>query len=252
MASINALPSLSYTDLYSSFTELPSGLYLGSLQFGENGKAFRLVKAGGSALVVGNTLQSSANATITDFDGLAVATAAAAGATQVTLTNGSTAVTANLLDGGTFVVSTSSTASANIGEEYTIVGHGTATGGASLLVFLDRPLRTALTTATTTVALRRSPWSGVVQSTGGAATGTPVGVAIYPIPASSFGWVQTKGVAGVLSDNSTFAVGSAVGPSVAVAGACGVIVAATARTFIGDSMSAANSTHAIQVNLRLD
>lgn len=249
MASLNQTPTISPIDLYSSFTEIPSGLQLGALQFGQNGKGFRLVKAGGSALVVGNTLQSSA--VNTDFDGLAVAVAAAVGVSQVTLTLGSTAVTANQFDGGDFVVSTSSTASANIGEQYTIVGHGVAASG-SCVFYLDRPLRTALTTATTTVALRRSPFSGVIQSTGGAATGTPAGVAIYAIPAAAYGWVQTKGTAAVLSDNSTFAIGSAVGPSVATAGAAGVIVAATARTCIGNSMSAANSAHAISVQLTLD
>jgi len=250
MASLNQTPILSTIDLYASFTEIPSGLQLGALQFGENGKGFRLVKAGASALVVGNTLQSSA--VDTQFDGLAVAVAAAAGVSQVTLTNGTTAVTANQFDGGDFVVSTSSTASANIGEHYTIVGHGTAISGASLVIYLDRPLRTALTVATTTVAIRRSPYSGIIQSTGGAATGSPAGVAIYAIPAAAYGWVQTKGTAGVLSDGSTFAVGSLVGPSVATAGACGVFVAGTARSYIGVSMSAANSTHGISVQLTLD
>lgn len=251
MASINSNPSLSYTDLYSSFTEVPSGYTLGQLEFGSNGKAFRLVKAGGSALVVGNTLQSSANATITDFDGLSVATAAAAGVSQLTLTLSGTGVTANLFDGGSLVIATSSTAVANIGEEYTIVGHTVASSSASCTFYLDRPLRLAVTTATTTVSIRRSPFSGVIQSTGTTATGTPVGVAIYEIPSAAYGWIQSGGVAGVLSDGSTFAVGSAVGPSVAAAGACGVIVAATARTFIGNSMSAASSTHAISVDMKL-
>jgi hypothetical protein len=250
MAQISSNPIIGQFDPYSYGTVAIADV--GQLMFGDSGKAFRFCYNATPALVVGNAIQSSANTTITDFDGLAVATAAAKGDTKVVLTNGNTAVTAGMLVGGSFVVSTSSTASANIGEEYTIIDHSTASGAGSLTVYLDTPLRTALTTATTTVALRKSPYYGVIQGTGGAATGTPVGIAIAPIPAANYGWLQTKGVCGALSDGSTFAVGSLVGPSVATAGAVGVFVAGTARTYIGFSMSAANSTHAISVQLTID
>lgn len=248
MARISANPVIGQFDPYSYGANAITDI--GQMIYGANGKAFRYVKAGASALVVGNTLQSSA--VDTQFDLMAIPTAAAAGAMSISVTNGTTAVTAGQFIGGTVVVSTNSASGTNLGEEYTILDHSTALSGGTLTLYLDVPLRTALTVSTTAVTMRRSPWNGVIQSTGGAATGTPVGIAISPIPASNYGWVQTKGVAGVLSDGSTFAVGSLVGPSVATAGAAGVFVAGTARTYIGFSMSAASSTHAIQVQLTLD
>ena len=250
MATINSVPTLSYTDLYSSFTEIPSGTMIGQLEFGSNGKAYRLAKVGAAALVVGNTLQSPA--VDTQFDGQAVAVAAAVGATQISITNGTTAITADQFDGGTLAISTNSASGTNLGDEYTIVAHTTGGSGATIIYYLDRPIRHAVTTATTTVAIRKSPWGAVIQSTGGTATGTPAGVAIYEAAAASYCWVQTKGVTSVLSDASTFAVGSLVGPSVSVAGAVGVFVAGTARTFVGFCMGAQNTTHTIPVQLLLD
>ena len=252
MASLNNLPSISWIDLYASDTTIPSGLSVGALQYGSDGKAFRYVKNGAVALVAGNVLQSSV--IDTQFDAMAVRVAAPAGATSVILTNGTTAVLDQDFVGGTFQIGTSSTASANLGEEYTIVGHSTAISGAALRVDLDRPLRTALTVATTTVNLRRSPWSGVIQAPVTTQTGTIVGVAIWPIPASTatvpqYGWVQTHGVASVLSDGSAIVAGSALRGGL-VAGAASLATAGFA--IIGQAMKAADSTHTIPVMLTID
>ena len=73
MATLNAIPVLSYADLYSSFLEVPSGYTVGTLAFGSSGKAFRLVLNGAVLLIVGNVLQSSILDTA--FDALAVPTA---------------------------------------------------------------------------------------------------------------------------------------------------------------------------------
>jgi hypothetical protein len=247
MASLNNTPLLSPIDLYSSFTEVPSGLQVGALQFGQNGKAFRLVQAGGSALVVGNLLQSSA--VDTQFDDLAVASNAAIGSMSITLTNGTTAVVVDDFAGGTAEVSVTP----GLGDEYTIVNTSAAANGASLVVYLDRPLRTAITAAASKITLRKSPWADVIQApASGSCTGTPAGIAIYAIPASAYGWVQTKGVAAVLSDNSTFAVGSALANSAATAGCVGVFVAGTTRQFIGHAMRAAGSAKTIPVQLCID
>ena len=242
MANISGNPIVGGIDLYSSSANPIAEV--GSLIFGDSGKAFRYVLAG-ETLVVGNVLQSSV--VDTQFDDMAVAANVAAGQNQIVLTNGTTAVTAGQFVGGTVEFSVTP----HLGGEYTIVGHSTATNGSSWTITLDRPLRTAITSAATKATVRRSPWSGSIQLPT-TQTGTPVGVAIYAIPSGEYGWVQTKGVAAVLSDNSTFAVGSALSNSVATAGAVGVFVAGTARSLIGHAMRAAASGKTIPVQLCLD
>lgn len=250
MANISGNPIIAGYDLYSSSANPITDV--GQLIFGDNGKAFRYAKAGATALVVGNLLQSSV--VDTNWTGVAVAVAAAAGVNQVSLTNGGTAVTAGMFVGGSFIVSVNSTAGTNLGDEYTIVGHTVDTTTSGTVVFtLDRPIRTALTVSTTKVTIRRSPWSGVLQCIAATSTtGSPAGVAIYAIPANEYGWVQTKGVAACLHDNSTFAVGSALSQSAATAGAVGVHVAGTNRFFIGHSMQAQASTTCGAVQLAID
>lgn len=246
MAKISGNPIMGGIDLYA-YGSVPV-TEVGQLIFGNNGKAFRYVKAGGSALVVGNLLQSSA--VDTQFDDMAVASNAAAGSYEVTLTNGTTTIASGDFVGGTFEVSVTP----GLGDEYTIISHTAGvTSGNPVTVVLDRPLRTTLTSAASKVTLRRSPWAGVIQiPASGSGTGAPVGVAVVAIPASNYGWVQTKGVAAVLSDNSTFAVGSALSNSAATAGCVGVFVAGTTRQFIGHAMRAAASGKTIPVQLSID
>lgn len=242
MANITGNPIVGGIDLYSSSATPITDV--GSLIFGDNGKAYRYALAG-EALVVGNVLQSSV--VDTQFDDMAVAANVAIGQNQIVLTNGTTAVTAGQFVGGTVEFSVTP----HLGGEYTIIGHSTATNGSSWTLTLDRPLRVAITSAATKATVRRSPWSGSIQLPT-TQTGTPVGVAIYAIPSGEYGWVQTKGVAAVLSDNSTFAVGSCLSNSVAAAGAVGVFVAGTARSLIGLAMRAAASGKTIPVQLMLD
>ena len=246
MASLNAPSKLGWIDLYTSDTTVPSGYSLGMLQYGSDGKAFRYAKAGASALVVGNVLQSPA--IDTQFDDMAVAANVAIGAAgAIVLTNGTTAVADQDFVGGTFEVSVTP----GLCDEYTIVGHGTAANGAALSVYLDRPLRTALTAASSKVTLRKSPWGGVIQAPT-TLTGVTCGVAVYAIPAGQYGWIQTKGVASVLSDNSTGAVGSALSNSAATAGAAGVFVAGTGRSMIGHANRALSSGKGVPVYLNID
>lgn len=244
MAKIAGYPTIADLDLYTSYTVVPSGIYLGQKFPGQNGKEFTFALAGASALVVGNLLQNSANDT--QFDDMAVPAATAAGLDSVTITNGTTVVTANQFVGGSLLVSVTP----GLGEEYTIVGHGTATSGSAWVLQLDRPLRTAWTTSTK-VSARRSLFSGVIQMPATTQTGIPVGVAIYAIPAGEYGFIQTDGIASILSDGSTFAVGSMVGTPSGTAGCITVAAAGTTKTIVGNSIRAAASGKTIQVDLKL-
>ena len=246
MASISGVATISNTDLYSSSTQIPSGYSLGDMAWGPNGKAYRLALFGELG-VTGDIYQSSA--VDTQFDSMTVPAAVAVNTWEagVTLTNGTTAVTANQFVGGTATISVTP----GLGEEYTILGHSTATNGSALTLYLDRPLRTAWTTSTK-VTLRRSPWSGIVKCPT-SLTGVVVGVGVYAVASGEYGWVQTKGVAAVLSDNSTGAVGSDVGVPGATAGSVGVNVAGTGKSnTVGRAMRALSSGVVVPVYLCID
>lgn len=242
MASITGNPIISPVSLYSSSTVPDSSYELGQLIGGKNGKAFRYALFGELG-VVGDIMQSSA--VDTQFDDMAT-TAQAAGLSTVTVTNGTTSVTAGQFQGGTLAVSVTP----GLGEEYTIVDHGLATSGTTLTLVLDRPIATAWTTSTK-LTMRRSPYSGVVKCPT-SLTGTVAGVCVYPVASGAYGWLQVQGVCGVLSDNSTFAVGSDIGVPGAAAGSVGVNVAGTGKSnTVGRAMRAAASGKTIPVSLMI-
>lgn len=225
--------------LYTSQTVLDASQQLGDRVIGNGGKEFVRVLNGGSNLVVGNVIQAPAIST--NFDDLAIPTAVVVGSNQVTVTLGGSAVTANQFQGGTVTFST--------GEERTILSHpaqASTTGKVTLT--LDAPLAVVLTTSNT--ATMRNLYAGVIQAPT-TLTGAVIGVAIYAIPANAYGWIQTRGEVGILSDASTGAVGSAIANSAATAGAAGVFVAGTGRAFLGHVTRALASAKLITARINL-
>jgi hypothetical protein len=170
---------------------------------------FRYAKNGGTLLVAGDAIQSPAQ--VADHKDLAPA-AAAIGDTSVTVTLGATEATANQYAGGYLI--TRSTPGQ--GYAYRIASHPAADASASLVVTLDKSdaVQVALTTSSR-VDLVQNPYSGVIQMPATTLTGVIVGVAVYPLVASEFGWLQTHGVAPAQIDG-TPGVGNAIsGPSTA-------------------------------------
>ena len=249
MAYLTGLAHISELDLYSSTATPGAGIYPGQIAWDDKtGKAFRYVLAGGASLVVGNLLQSSV--TDTTYSNMTVAAAAAAGATVLSITNGTATITNEQFVGGSLSVYTAGTI--GVADEYTILAvTGTLTTGGNLQVTIDRPLRAAMTTSAT-VNMRRSPFSGVIQFPASTQTGVPVGVAIYPILLNQYGWIQTHGQCAVLSDGSTFAVGSNVGSVSGTAGAVTVYDAATTLAAVGTAMQVAAAGKGISVFLQID
>lgn len=193
-------------------TGTTSGIYndaatLGCLATTGDGRYFRYIVAGATALVPGKLQQSIAE--VTANEALAMA-AAGIGATQL-VTTSSITVTANQYTGGYAMVSSSIGA----GYSYQIGQHAAFTSAAATFNIVD-PVVVALTTAST-VSLVPSPWSGVIVNPA-TASGTIVGVAVAATPATYYGWVQTKGPSCVLADG-TVVVGEEVGASASVAGA---------------------------------
>lgn len=192
---------------------------LGEKAFSADGRTFRYVKAGATALVPGDVQQSPA--IVANHVNLTPTAAVAVGDTTITVTLGATAATANQYAGGYLVVEKGTTGA---GQSLLIKSHPAASSSATLVVTLSDPFLVA-TSGTVTVSLVANLYNGVIQTPVTTLTGTPVGVAVGAIPAASFGWICVGGVTGVKADGAITVgtVGVAV-PS-AAAGAAKVMAA---------------------------
>lgn len=243
MAKIAGYSNLSNINLYSQ--ESAPSMSLGTRVGGGAGGEFRYVKAGGSALVVGNVLQSAAYTTT--WNALSLAVVANVGDTVIKLTNAAAAVTADKWKWGTLTVD----AGTGIGQTFTILGNTADLTGGTITFTVAEPVRVALAIADSKLTPRPNPCDGVIACPT-TLTGTVVGVAIYPIALGYYGWIQSKGVAAVTCDASVFAIGSEVGVPGATAGTIGVNVAGTGKSnHVGRAMQAASSAHDIPVDLTL-
>ena len=177
-----------------------------------DGRKFRYVEVGGSAITEGLLVASEAPAGNHDED-LAVATTAA-GSTTVAVTLGGTAAAKNLYaEGYLFINIPILATSANPHEMYKIKEHAAVSSGGVLTATLDEPdgLVTAVTNGTETVGLIKSPYKDIVVAPA-AVAGRFAGVTTMSMTADYFGWVQVAGIATVAMDG-TPAFGTLVGAS---------------------------------------
>lgn len=174
-----------------------------------DGRGYRYGLAGGTTLVVGKLQQTAAE--VTANENLSIA-AAALGATQI-VTTSTVTVTANQYAGGYANIDVTP----GVGYTYRISNHAAATA-AVLTINLEAAdsIQVALTTSSK-VDLVSHPYNGVIVNPT-TATGSPVGVAVYPVVNAQYGWIQTYGPCAVLGDSGT-TVGLGLAPSAAVAGA---------------------------------
>jgi hypothetical protein len=195
-----------------------------------DGREYRFVSAGASALIVGQLIQSAApQANYIDVTAIAVA----AGATTATLTvSTGTAVTANQFSGGYYM--TYGTV-ANGGGQILKISSNTAVSasGTSITLTLEDAPSIAITTSAT-VNIFPPPYAAVIQ-TPSTVTGKPVGIALGVNPNTSttlngltalyYGWLQIKGVANALIAG-TPAIGTGLSaPNAGTAGALQVTAA---------------------------
>jgi len=215
---------------------------LGSMGITDDGRIFRYVKAGGTALVPGKLQQGPA--ITANHQNVAVASAAAIGATTVTVTLGATAATANQYQEGLLVINDVT------GEGYTykIKSNPAADASASLTLTLEDPIAVALTTSSE-ACLIPNTWNGVIVHPT-TPTNAAVGVPLKAITAAYFGWVQSHGPVSCLNGDANLTVGSAISPSNATAGAVenGVI----AQGFVGQALQAGVDTEYRTVFLTID
>jgi hypothetical protein len=218
---------------------------LGSRAVTADGRNYRYTLNGAVALAAGKIVVSPA--AVANHTNIAVSAAAAAGSTQVTVTLGATLATQDqYADGYLAVVDV-----AGVGNVYKINGHPAAASAGSLTVNLGEGLAVALTTSSK-VSLVNNPWGSVVVSP--FATGVAqvaVGVPTTAVAAASYCWVQTGGIASVLSDGAiTKGVGGII--SDAVAGAVEIEVAATVAQRVGRAIEATVDTKYYPFLLEID
>lgn len=211
-----------------------------------DGRAFRYGKAGAAATSDGK-LEVAPTPKANHHN--LVATAAAIGSFQVTVTLGATAAVANEYAEGYLVVN----AGPGVGQTYKIKGHPAASSAATLVLDLFDPITsTALTTASRATLVHNS-YNGVIEST--SVTQRPAGVSLVDLAAGNYGWFQHAGVASVLAA-ATVAVGSWCVASTATAGAvtgASVTIATTVtEARVGYAIVAGVSTESRPVFLTIE
>ena len=183
------------------FTTGSANQRLGARVETRDGRVFRYVENGGTALVAGRLAVAATQTG--DHANIDVQAAVAIGDTTVNVTLGGTLTNANDYAEGYLVVHLTP----GNGVSYLISGHPAADASATQTLTLAEPIDVALTTSTN-VSLIKNPWKDVVISASDQAD-MPVGVAVKAIVADESGWVQTRGVCSVLAD-AAITVGDAV------------------------------------------
>ena len=211
-----AYPSLLYGpdgeqfNVYVATGLNPQRWPFGTQMIMQDGRKFRFAMAGGSTLVIGDLLTAAANVA-NDVGRTGIA--AAIGARSPTLTLGG-ATTANLYAEGYWLNSVTPGG----GDSYVIDNHLAGTTAVAFNLAAGHAIRTALTT-TTRVDLIENPYKSVIQTPVTTTTAAPVGVAVSAPTTTQYCWIQTAGMASVLT-SGTVVLGSPVN-NIQVAGAVG-------------------------------
>lgn len=230
MPNLTGYAAITSGDVFSS--SATAGHALGTRGQTRDGRQYRYCQAGASALVVGDVIQSPAQITAHQDMTPTVTTYGAVGDTRIVVTPAATAGAANLYAEGWAYISVTP----GLGYVYQISGHAaiTASTAFTLNLFSDYPIQVALT-ASSRVGLVHNPYKNVIQSPITTLTGVVVGVAVYPIASTEYGWIQTAGPCGVLIAG-TPGVGLAVVVPGTVAGCVVVDGAASATKVVGSMM----------------
>lgn len=257
-----AFPSVvygNYGDEKVTSTSKIGGLPLGTEMQLPDGRKFHHIKNGGVALVAGKLYQGpDVEANTILHKSLLVPNSATVGATQVLVTMAGTILSADVFAEGYLV--TSSSIGTGIGYTYKIKSQTAATAATdTITVKLDQSdaVKVALEAGTTKVGMRKSPYDGALLTTGNTVgVNTLLGVACATAAASTFAWLQRRGLVGVFTDNTTPVIGLPVMASSTVAGAIGLaagtVVASVGWAPIGICVSPAASAQFTLVDLTLE
>jgi hypothetical protein len=174
-----------------------------------DGRVYRYVENGGTAIGEGLVVASEAPAGNHDED-LVVSTSASVGGFTIGVTLGGTAAAKNLYAEGYLFLNEDDTTPH---EMYKIKSHPLIASSGSGTITIDEPdgFQTAITAGTDKAGLIKSPYKDIVVAPA-AIAGRFVGVTCADLEADYFGWVQVAGLASVKIDG-TPAFGTLVGQS---------------------------------------
>ena len=182
---------------------------LGTRAVTPDGRVFYYAKSSSTAITpAGKIVDGIAAVAAHDMDVAAAATAAG----KVTFTSGTSLTTTKNQYADGYVLFNDGPAQ---GEVYRIKSNTAVTSATGLSITIDEPdgLRTALTTSSL-FGLAYNPYTDVKIIDGdGTQTTGPLGVTVIPVTASYYCWIQTAGIASVLSGAAVAVVGDAVGVS---------------------------------------
>lgn len=195
-----------------------------------DGREFRYVAAGATALIAGQLIQSAA-AQSNYADVTAIAVAAGATTTTLTVSTG-TAVVANQFSGGYY--QTYGTVANGGGQNLKISSNTAVTSSGTSITFVLEDAPSIAITTSATVNIIPNPYAAVIQAPS-TITGKVVGVALTVssnpsltlngLTALYYGWLQIKGVANALIAG-TPAIGTGLSaPNSGTAGALQVTAA---------------------------
>lgn len=162
----------------------------------------------------------------------------------VTATLGGTAATLNQYQGGFLLVQSST----GIGQTLRI-SENTAqasTTGAVVITLEDGP-NVALTTSSVVSLIPPHGQNVIINPT--TPSNVPVGIALYAIAPSSYGFLKVKGLVGAVSDASVASVGNSIAASTTTAGTVTLFVAT--KTYLGSAAITAVSagTYPVWLNI---
>lgn len=185
-------------------------LPLGTELILNDGRRFRFALNGASAGAQGKVAQQGA--LTANHVGLSVAAAASVGDTTVQVTLGATALTEDQYRDGYLVIEDA----AGQGAVYSITKHAAVASAGTFTVPLNQTVIKALTTSSK-ASLVKNPYDGVIIHPS-PPTLALVGAWQTDLAAATYGWLQTKGLASLLTDG-TVVVGKMCVASASVDGA---------------------------------
>jgi hypothetical protein len=166
------------------FFDSSFGSYVGQKFDTSDGRELALIQNGAVALSAAKVVQSPAE--VVAFQGLSMTVPATypatAGLFQILVTNGSTVLNINQFAQGYAIVATGT----GIGQMFKIASHQPAANAGTFVVTLEDPIQTTLD-ATSKITLMASPYLGsvIAVASGSTQTGSPIGITLYGIAAST-------------------------------------------------------------------
>jgi hypothetical protein len=163
---------------------------------------------------------------------------------SVVVTLGATAATANQYQGGLAIVN----AGAGLGQTLRIASNTAAIASGTIAVVFEDGPNTALTTASK-ICLTQQHGANIVTFPTTPTNGA-VGVGLYVIAPSSYGFLTSKGITSAISDALIAAVGAQIAASVTTAGTV-TVSSGTNATIVGTALIAGVSAEARPVTIDL-